>query len=221
MLIVPAGIEYLDFLGTLWRGRLRFTTPFLFAIAFIVQFLVGGLTGIVVASPPLDYHLNMTYFVVAHFHYTIFAGSAFGLFAGVYYWFPKVTGRMLREGLGRAHFALMVLGTNLTFFPMFVLGAEGMVRRIAVYPTSTHWQALNVLSSAGSAVIALAMLVFLTNVSISLRKPVPAGPDPWLGHTLEWATDSPPPRHNFEALPPITSHAPLLDLRQRAQESSA
>jgi cytochrome c oxidase subunit I len=219
LLIVPAGIEYLDFLGTLWRGNLRFTVPFLFAVAFIVQFLIGGLTGIIVASPPLDYHLNMTYFVVAHFHYTIFAGSAFGLFAGIYYWFGKATGAMLREGLGRLHFVLLVVGTNLTFFPMFVLGAEGMVRRIAAYPASTGWHSLNVLSTIGSGLIALATLVFVVNVFVSLRRRLPAGPDPWEGQTLEWATSSPPPRHNFEALPPITSYAPLLDLRESAEQA--
>jgi cytochrome c oxidase subunit I len=221
LLIVPAGIEYLDFLATLWRGSLRFTTPFLFAVAFIVQFLIGGLTGIIVASPPLDYHLNMTYFVVAHFHYTIFAGSAFGLFAGIYLWFGKATGVMLREGLGKLHFALLVLGTNLTFFPMFALGAEGMVRRIASYPSSTHWRALNVLSTIGSGVIALAVAVFVVNVAVSLRVRRAAGADPWEGHTLEWATSSPPPRYNFEELPPIGSYAPLLDLRERAAEKGA
>ena len=124
-LIVPAGIEYFDFLATIWKGSLRFTTAFLFALAFLVQFLVGGLTGEILASPPLDYGLNMSYFVVAHFHYTIFAGSAFGLFGGIYYWFPKLTGVMLRERLGKVHFVLMVIGTNLTFFPMFVLGRAG------------------------------------------------------------------------------------------------
>jgi cytochrome c oxidase subunit 1 len=221
LLIVPAGIEYLDFLATLWRGSLRFTTPFLFAVAFIVQFLIGGLTGIIVASPPLDYHLNMTYFVVAHFHYTIFAGSAFGLFAGIYLWFGKATGVMLREGLGKLHFALLVLGTNLTFFPMFALGAEGMVRRIASYPSSTHWRVLNVLSTIGSGVIALAVAVFVVNVAVSLRVRRAAGADPWEGHTLEWATSSPPPRYNFEELPPIGSYAPLLDLRERAAEKGA
>jgi cytochrome c oxidase subunit 1 len=220
-LVVPAGIEYLDFLGTLWRGALRFTTAFLFAIGFIVQFLIGGLTGIVVASPPLDYHLNMTYFVIAHFHYTIFAGSAFGLFAGIYYWFPKVTGAMLREGLGRVHFVLLVIGTNLTFFPMFLLGAEGMLRRISAYPLSTHWHGLNVLSTIGSGVIALATIVFIVNVAVSLRVRRPAGNDPWLAHTLEWATSSPPPRYNFRELPPILSYAPLLDLREQAERAKA
>jgi cytochrome c oxidase subunit 1 len=215
-LIVPAGIEYFDFLGTIWKGSLRFTTAFLFALAFLVQFLIGGLTGEILASPPLDYGLNMSYFVVAHFHYTIFAGSAFGLFGGIYFWFPKVTGAMLRERLGKVHFVLMVIGANLTFFPMFVLGAEGMTRRIAVYPRSSGWQALNQLETAGAFVIALATLVFLANVAISLRHRVAAGDDPWQAHTLEWATSSPPPRHNFTRLPAIRSHAPLLDLREAA-----
>jgi cytochrome c oxidase subunit I len=213
-LIVPAGIEYFDFMATMWRGTLRFTTAFLFAIGFLLQFLVGGLTGVIVASPPLDYGLNMSYFVVAHFHYTIFAGSAFGLFGGIYYWFPKLTGALLRERLGKVHFALMVIGTNLTFFPMFILGAEGMTRRIARYPASGGWQGLNELATAGSFVIALSVLVFLINVAVSLHSRREAGADPWQGHTLEWATGSPPPRHNFDALPPIRSHAPLLDLRE-------
>jgi len=220
-LILPAGVEYFDFLGTIWKGALRFTTAFLFALGFLVQFLVGGLTGEILASPPLDYGLNMSYFVVAHFHYTIFAGSAFGLFGGIYFWFPKLTGAMLRERLGKLHFVFMVIGTNLTFFPMFVLGAQGMTRRIADYPGSSGWQPLNQLETAGACVIALATLIFLANVAISLRRRVPAGDDPWHGHTLEWATTSPPPRHNFSRLPPIRSHAPLLDLREETTTAGA
>ena len=213
-LVVPAGIEYFDFLATVWRGRLRFTCAFLFAIAFVLQFLVGGLTGVILASPPLNYDLNMSYFIVGHFHYTIFAGSAFGLFAGVYYWFGKVTGALLREGLGKLHLGLMVLGTNMTFFPMFILGAQGMTRRIAAYPPSMGWQGLNELETAGAFLIALSALVFLINVVVSLMRRRPAGDDPWQGHTLEWATSSPPPRYNFAALPAIRSYAPLLDLRE-------
>jgi len=220
-LIVPAGIEYLDLLGTLWRGKLRFSVAFLFALGFIVQFLIGGLTGIIVASPPLDYGLNMSYFVVAHFHYTIFAGSAFGLFGGIYYWFPKVTGLSLRERIGGWHFWLMALGTNLTFFPMFVLGAEGMTRRIADYPASTGWQTLNELETIGAGLIAVSVLAFIVNLIVSLRSRRPAGDDPWQGQTLEWATSSPPPVHNFDALPPIRSFAPLLDLREAAEGAAA
>jgi cytochrome c oxidase subunit 1 len=220
-LVVPAGIEYFDFLATLWAGRLRFTTAMLFALGFIVQFLIGGLTGIILASPPLDYGLNMSYFVVAHFHYTIFCGSAFGLFGGIYFWFPKMTGAMLDERLGKLNFVLMTIGANLTFFPMFVLGEEGMVRRIADYPASNGWQGLNVLSSIGSGIIALSVAVFLANVIVSLRRRVPAGEDPWHGHTLEWATSSPPPRFNFDSLPAIRSYAPLLDMREAAEEALA
>jgi cytochrome c oxidase subunit I len=212
-LAVAAGVEYFDMVGTIWGGAVRLKVPMLFALAFLIQFLIGGLTGIIVASPPLDYSLNDTYFVVAHFHYTLFAGSLFGLFAGIYYWFPKATGAMLREGLGKIHFVLLLIGTNLTFFPMFVLGYDGMVRRVADYPHRSSWEWLNILSTTGSGIIALAIAVFLVNLWVSLRRREAAGRDPWQGHTLEWWTNSPPPRHNFSDLPPIGSYAPLLDLR--------
>jgi cytochrome c oxidase subunit 1 len=218
-LLVPAGIEYFDMVGTLIGGALILRTSMLFALMFFVQFLIGGLTGIWVASPVLDYHAYGTYFVVAHFHYTLFAGSVFGFFAGVYHWFPKITGARLREGLGRVHLVLLMIGTNLTFFPMFFLGQDGMPRRISRYPLHPGWQTLNRLETAGSGLIAVAVLVFLWNVVLSLRRRVPAGDDPWLGHTLEWATASPPPAHNFiRPLPPIRSYAPLLDLRESAEE---
>ena len=212
-LLVPAGVEYFDAAATMIGGAVLLRTPMLFAITFFVQFLIGGLTGIYVASPPLDYHVTDSYFVVAHFHYTLFAGSVFALFAGVYYWFPKVTGALLREGLGRLHFVLLVIGTNATFFPMFFLGEDGMSRRVADYPANAGWTTLNVIETCGAAVIALAVLVFLVNVVVSLRRPVPAGADPWGGHTLEWATTSPPPRHNFAALPAVRSESPLWDRR--------
>jgi cytochrome c oxidase subunit 1 len=213
MLIVPGGLEYLALIGTMIGGSILLRTPMLFALGFMALFLIGGLTGIVVASPPLDYQFNNSYFVVAHFHYTLFGGSLFGAFAAVYYWFPKVTGAVLREGLGKLHFALLFIGANLTFFPMFFLGADGMPRRVADYPASTGWQHLNEVATAGSYVIALAIAVFVANVVVSLRRRVTAGNDPWRAHTLEWWTSSPPPRHNFRSLPPIRSHAPLLDHR--------
>ena len=219
LLIVPAGIEYLDALATMWRGAIRLTAPMLFALGFFMQFLIGGVTGIFVASPPLDFHVTDTYFVVAHFHYTLVAGSLFGLFTAIYYWAPKATGVMLDEGLGRLHFVLLVVGTNLTFFPMFLLGMDGMVRRVPDYPQHPGWEFLNRLATAGSYVIAVAILVFAVNVAVSWRRRTPAGDDPWGGQTLEWATTSPPPRHNFAALPPVRSFAPLLDAR-RAQEQS-
>jgi cytochrome c oxidase subunit 1 len=213
LIAIPAGIEYFDLLGTLWRGRIRFSVPFLFGAGFFVQFLVGGLTGIWIGSPPLDYHANNSYFVVAHFHYTLFAGSAFGLFAALYYWWPKFTGYELRDGLGKAHFWLLVVGTNLTFFPMFLLGQDGMTRRIADYPRAEGWGTLNVLSTIGSFTIALAVAAFLLNLLVSTRRRRLAGPDPWDGQTLEWATTSPPPRHNFDAVPPVRSYAPLFELK--------
>jgi cytochrome c oxidase subunit 1 len=220
MLIIPAGIEYFDMVGTMIGGSIVMRTSMLFALGFLLQFLVGGLSGVFVASPTLDYHAQDSYIVVAHFHYTLMAGSVFGLFAGLYHWWPKFTGWKLREGLGKLHFALMLVGTNLTFFPMFFLGQEGMTRRIATYPASTGWGTLNTIETAGSFVIGLGVLVFLWNVVVSRRTSLAAGPDPWGGHTLEWATSSPPPPENFDApLPPIRTHAPLLDLRMGETEA--
>src|SRR5215213_196547 len=215
-LIIPAGIEYFDLIATMIGGAILLRTPMLFAVGFILQFLIGGLTGIIVASPPIDYHVHDSFFVVGHFHYTLFAGSMFGFFAAAYYWFPKVTGVRLREGLGKVHFWLLVIGTNVTFFPMFFLGFDGMQRRIADYPASSGFGDLNLVSTIGAFLIAVAVAVFLVNLWVSLRNRDPAGDDPWEGHTLEWATSSPPPRFNFRGLPPITSHAPLLDRRERA-----
>jgi cytochrome c oxidase subunit I len=219
LLLVPAGIEYFDMIGTLIGGSIVLRASMLFALTFFLQFLIGGLTGIFVASPVLDYHVYGTYFVVAHFHYTLFAGSIFGFFAAVYHWFPKVTGTLLRESLGKLQWLVMVAGTNLTFFPMFFLGSEGMPRRVSRYPAHPGWGTLNELETIGAGIIALGVLVFLINVFVSLRRRVPAGDDPWLGHTLEWATTSPPPSLNFEApLPPIRSYAPLLDVREQAMD---
>jgi cytochrome c oxidase subunit 1 len=218
-LVVPAGIEYFDMVGTLIGGSLVMRCSMLFGLTFFVQFLIGGLSGIFVASPVLDYAANDTYFIIAHFHYTLFAGSVFGFFAGVFHWFPKLTGSMLSERLGKLQLVVMVIGTNLTFFPMFILGDDGMVRRISRYPQHPGWAFLNQLSTAGSAIIAVGVLIFLANVVVSLRRRVPAGNDPWQGQTLEWATTSPPPPLNFEApLPPIRSYAPLLDLREEAED---
>jgi cytochrome c oxidase subunit I len=220
LLIIPAGIEYFDMIGTMIGGSIVLRTSMLFALGFLLQFLVGGLSGIFVASPPLDYHAHQSYIVVAHFHYTLMAGSVFGLFAGLYHWWPKLTGFTLREGLGKLNFWLMLIGTNVTFFPMFFLGEDGMTRRTATYPASTGWGTLNSVETVGSFVLGLGVLVFLVNVWVSRRTRLAAGPDPWGGHTLEWATSSPPPRLNFDGpLPPIRSHAPLLDLRMGEVEA--
>jgi cytochrome c oxidase subunit I len=212
-LAVPAGLEYLAMIGTMIGGALVLRTPMLFALGFLALFLIGGLSGIWVASPTLDYQEHDTYVVVAHFHYTLMGGSIFGLFAGLYYWFPKFTGRLLGEGLGKAHFWLLVIGTNLTFFPMFFVGEDGMLRRVADYTRADGFQTLNSVETAGSWVIALAMLVFLVNFALAFLREPGAGPDPWGAQTLEWATSSPPPRHNFDGpLPPVRSAQPLMDL---------
>jgi cytochrome c oxidase subunit I len=223
-LSIPAGIEYFGLIGTLLGGRLRYPTPMLFALAFIPQFLIGGLTGIMLGSPALDVHVHDSYFVVAHFHYTLVAGSVFGLFAGLYYWFPKMTGLMFDERLGRIQFVLMVIGTNLAFLPMFGLGFEGMPRRVTTYPHDAGFATLNLVSSIGGFVFGLSILVLIANLFRTLAVRRPAGPDPWKGTTLEWVSASPPPRFNFDGdhpLPPITSYAPLLDKRLRQQEEAA
>jgi cytochrome c oxidase subunit 1 len=223
-LAIPAGVEYFGLLGTLIGGRLRYRTPMLFALAFIPQFLIGGLSGILVADPAIDYNVNDSYFIVAHFHYTLMAGSIFGFFAAVYFWLPKATGIMYSERLGRLHFALMVIGTNVAFLPMFGLGMLGMPRRVATYQGNEGLNTLNLVSSIGAFIIGLSVLVFIYNVYISARRKVPAPPDPWGGHTLEWATSSPPPRFNFNArypVPRVRSYAPLLDIRQRQARAPA
>lgn len=219
LLLVPAGMEYLGMIGTIFGARMRFTVPMLFALAFIPQFLIGGLTGIMVGTPVIDYQAQDSYFVVAHFHYTLVAGSLFGLFAGLYFWFPKATGIMLGPRLGHAHFWLMVAGTNLTFLPMFWLGMAGMPRRIATYRPGDGFGTLNLLSSVGAGLLGMAMLCFLINVIVSVarRRNRRVGDDPWQGFTLEWATSSPPPPLNFDQahpIPPVRGYAPLLDLSE-------
>jgi cytochrome c oxidase subunit 1 len=211
-LVVPAGLEYFAIVGTLIGGAIVLRAPMVFAIGFLLQFLIGGLSGIFIGSPPLDYHVTDSYFVVAHLHYVLFAGSFFGLFAGIYYWWPKVTGWMLGDGLGKLQFVLMVIGTNLTFFPMHILGIEGMPRRVADYPRSSGWTGMNLLETIGAFTIAASIVVFLLNVWRSRRPRVAAGPDPWEAQSLEWYTSSPPPRFNFESLPPIRSYHPVWDL---------
>jgi cytochrome c oxidase subunit 1 len=220
LLAIPAGLEYLALVGTLVGSAIRLRVPMLFALGFVLQFLVGGITGVWLGSSTLDAQENNSYFVVAHFHYTLLLGSVFGFFAGLYYWWPKITGGLLRERLGRWHFWLFAIGANLTFFPQFLLGQEGMARRIADYPAARGWATLNLISTVGSFVIAVAMAVFAVNAWVSLRRPEPAGDDPWGGQTLEWWTTSPPPPHNFISLPPVRSHTPVLDHRERARETA-
>jgi cytochrome c oxidase subunit 1 len=221
LLTIPAGMEYFGLLGTLAGGRLRYPAAMLFALAFIPQFLIGGLSGIMLGTPSVDYAVNNSYFVVAHFHYTLFAGSVFGFFAGVYFWWPKATGFLLNERAGRLHFVLMVIGANVTYLPMFFLGLKGMPRWVVSYPGSAGFSALSLISSIGAGVIGLAMMVFLYNIYISARQKKPATADPWGGYSLEWLTSSPPPRFNYNAqfpVPRVRSFTPTLDLRERQRE---
>jgi cytochrome c oxidase subunit 1 len=212
LIAVPTGVKFFNWIGTIWKGRLTFPTPMLFAVGFLLLFLLGGLTGVILASPPVDFHLHDSYFVVAHMHYVLFGGSAFALFAGIYYWYPKFTGKRLHEGWGKLHFALMFVGFNLTFLVQHRLGLEGMPRRVADYLPSDGFTTLNRVSSVGSALLGASTLPFLWNLWRTHRRGLPAGDDPWGGHTLEWATTSPPPPHNFDHLPPIRSNRPVWDL---------
>ena len=216
LIAVPTGIKFFNWLATMWRGQLRFDTPLLYALGFISLFLIGGLDGAFLAVVPFDFHVQDTYWVVSHLHYVLVAGAVFGIFAALYYWFPKMTGRMLNERLGKFQWVVLFVGTNLAFFPQHLLGLDGMIRRIVDYAPNPGWTELNFLSTIGAFMIAVSILPFLWNVFITLRLPPTAPDDPWDGNTLEWATTSPPPPYNFEVLPPIRSERPLFDLKHGA-----
>jgi cytochrome c oxidase subunit 1 len=205
IIAVPTGVKIFNWLGTLWRGDIRFTTPMLFAVGFIGMFVIGGLSGVTHAVVPSDYQQTDTYYIVAHFHYVLFGGAIFGLFGGIYYWWPKVFGRMLGEGLGKLNFWIMLIGFNLTFGPMHILGLQGMPRRIQSYPESLGLSFWNLVSSIGAFLIAVSVLVFLVNAVASFRKPKEMEADPWDARTLEWITPSPPPDHNFDEVPLVHS----------------
>ncbi len=211
LIAVPTGIKFFNWIGTMWRGSLKFDTPMLFAVGFLIVFLFGGVTGIFLASPPIDFATHDTYFVVAHFHEVLFGSAVFGGFSGLYYWYPKMFGRMLRESLGKASFWFMFVGFWVTFMPQYLLGLHGMPRRIAEYSASTGWTTLNRVSTAGSYLLFIAVAIMVVNAYVSWRRPIQAPANPWDGHTLEWATSSPPPHHNFYRLPPIRSERPLWD----------
>jgi cytochrome c oxidase subunit I len=203
IIAVPTGIKIFNWLATLWGGSLRFRTSLYFAVGFIAMFTIGGLSGIMHASPPIDLQQTDTYFVVAHLHYVLFGGTVLGLFAGIYYWWPKVTGRMLDERLGKLHFWLMLIGMNLTFFPMHFLGLMGMPRRIYTYGPDMGWNTWNLVATVGAVGIGLSLLVFTANALKSVRRGEPAPADPWDGRTLEWAIPSPPPPYNFATVPEV------------------
>jgi len=213
LIAVPTGIKIFNWLGTMYGGKLRFKTPMLFCCAFLFQFLLAGLTGVMLAVAPFDWQLTDSYFVVAHFHFVLVGALVFTIFGAIYYWFPKVTGRLLSERLGRWHFWLFVIGFNVTFLTMHGQGVLGMPRRIYTYPADRGWELWNLVTTLGVPIQILGVAIFVLNVLFSLRRGAPAGDDPWDAWTLEWATTSPPPPYNFEVIPVTTSRRPLWDLK--------
>jgi heme/copper-type cytochrome/quinol oxidase subunit 1/heme/copper-type cytochrome/quinol oxidase subunit 3 len=205
LIAIPTGIKIFNWLATLWGGRIHVTTAFRFAAGILGVFTIGGLSGVMHASPPVDLQQTDSYFVVAHMHYVLIGGTLFGIFAGLYYWWPKMTGRLLDERLGRLNFWTMFLGFNVAFFPQHFLGALGMPRRIYTYPADAGWTLWNFVSTAGALVLALGVALFLVNAALTLRRGARAAADPWDGRTLEWRTTSPPPVHDFDQIPPVYS----------------
>lgn len=213
LIAVPTGVKIFNWIATLWGGSLHFTTSLKFAVGFIFLFIIGGISGVMLGSPPLDLQMTDTYFVVAHIHYVLFGGAIMALFAGFYYWWPKMFGRMLSERLGTIHFWLIFIGMNLAFFPQHYLGLIGMPRRIYTYPRGMGFDFWNLISTLGALTVASGVLIFIVNVLIARRSGAEAPDDPWDGHTLEWATTSPPPPHNFDVVPIVRSRRPVWDLK--------
>jgi cytochrome c oxidase subunit I len=221
IIAVPTGVKILNWLATLWRGNIHFDTPMLFALAFISVFTIGGLSGIFLAAFPFDWQAQDTYYVVAHFHYVLFGGSILGLLGGLFYWWPKMFGRLLDERLGKWTFWLLFIGFNVAFFPMHLMGLLGMPRRIYTYFDEGLLESYNLVSTIGSYLMGVAFLLLVWNVVKTTRRGRRAGNDPWLADTLEWFTTSPPPPHNFDRVPYVTSARPLNDLRRKLREANA
>jgi cytochrome c oxidase subunit I+III len=218
VIVVPSAIQLFAWITTLVTGKPQFMTPLLWIVGFIVFFIVGGLTGVMFAAVPFDQQAHDTYFVVAHFHFVIFGAAVFPLLGGLFYWFPKVTGRMYHERLGRLSFWLTFAGTAVTFFPMHIVGLLGMPRRTYTYPSGMDWTGLNLLETLGSYALAAGLLLVVANLAVSLRRGEPAGGDPWGGSTLEWATSSPPPPYDFAVIPTVSSPYPMWDEQDRDED---
>ncbi|WP_354697804.1 Cytochrome c oxidase subunit 1 [Paraconexibacter sp. AEG42_29] len=215
LIAVPTGVKMFNWIATLWRGTIEFTTPLLFSAGFLFTFLIGGITGIFLAVFPVDWQLTDTYFVVAHLHYVLVGGAVLAIFAGIYYWFPKMTGRMLGETLGKISFWLILIGFHTTFLIQHAIGLDGMPRRVYEYPDVGHLELYNLISTIGSFILAIGVGVTVVNVMLSLKKGAISGPDPWKGNTLEWFTTSPPPVNNFDTVPRIRSVEPMKDIRRQ------
>ena len=213
LIAVPTGVKFFNWIGTMWRGSISFDTPMIWILGFLVTFLLGGLTGVILASPPLDFAVSASYFVVAHFHYVLFGTVVFAMFGGFYFWWPKMTGRMLNETLGKIHFWTLFIGFHTTFLIQHWLGIKGFPRRYADYLATDGFTTMNMISTVGSTLLALSMIPFAINVWITRKAPKVTSDDPWgYGSSLEWATSCPPPRHNFHRMPEIRSERPAFDL---------
>jgi cytochrome c oxidase subunit 1 len=214
LIAIPTGVKIFNWLGTVWGGSLQMKTPMYFALAFVAMFIIGGLSGVMHASPPADLQQNDTYFIVAHFHYVLFGGSIFGITAGAYYWWPKMSGRMLDEKLGKLHFWLMLIGFNVTFFPMHLVGLNGMPRRTYTYPAELGFAGYNQVETVGAFILGLGFLVFLYNIFVTMRQPRNAPADPWNGATLEWAIPSPPQEWNFAEVPVVHGRDAFWEMKR-------
>jgi len=221
LIAVPTGIKIFNWVATLWKGSIMMKTPLLFGVGFLGTFVIGGITGVMLAVFPVDWQLTDTYFVVAHIHYVLFGGSVFTIFAGIYYWFPKMSGRMMSESLGKLSFWMMFIGFNLTFLIQHSAGLSGMPRRIYDYPADAGWTTYNLISTIGSFILGIGVMVTVVNVLISMKKGQKAGNDPWKGNTLEWFVQSPPPDNNFDVIPRVRSVEPMKDIRREVQQAGA